>query len=52
MTMHTTSNNKEANKSPGRGGKHHEPIRTHGIIPRRMYKQNTGSIKKVGKYNI
>ena len=45
------SNNKKENKSPRKGGNHHGRIRTHGIIPIKMYKNTLGKAKKGVKYN-
>ena len=45
MQMLSTTNYKEANKRPGRGGKHHGYINPLGIISRILHKQYTRARK-------
>ena len=49
LMMLGTSNYKEENKRPGRGGKHNGSINTREKFSRIMYKQHTGKGKKVRK---
>ena len=49
LTTISPSNNSKANKSTGRGRKHHGPIITHVRIPRSMHKKRASKKKEENK---